>query len=61
MITKRGDKMARFVLEDTAGGIEVVVFPKTFEKVRHVLVSDEPVLLAGDIRTRARPSRPTGR
>jgi len=50
MITKKGDKMARFVLEDTSGGMEVVVFPKTFEKVRHVLVTDDPVLLAGDIR-----------
>mgnify|MGYP003340571971 CR=1 FL=1 len=37
MITKKGDKMARFVLEDQAGSLEVVCFPKTFEKVRHVL------------------------
>jgi DNA polymerase-3 subunit alpha len=50
MITKKGDKMARFVLEDAAGTMEVVVFPKTFEKVRHVLVSDEPILLHGEIR-----------
>ena len=32
------------------GGIEVVVFPKTFEKVRHVLVSDEPILCTGEVR-----------
>jgi DNA polymerase-3 subunit alpha len=50
MITKKGDKMARFVLEDSAGTMEVVVFPKTFEKVRHVLVSDEPILCHGEIR-----------
>ena len=50
MITKKGDKMARFVLEDAVGGIEVVCFPKTFEKVRHVLVSDEPILCTGEIR-----------
>ena len=50
MITKKGDKMARFVLEDQTGGIEVVCFPKTFEKVRHVLVSDEPILCSGEIR-----------
>jgi DNA polymerase-3 subunit alpha len=50
MITKKGDKMARFVLEDQSGGIEVVCFPKTFEKVRHVLVSDEPILCSGEIR-----------
>lgn len=32
MITKKGDKMARFVLEDQAGTLEVVCFPKTFER-----------------------------
>jgi len=47
MITKKGDKMARFVLEDQAGALEVVCFPKTFEKVRHVLVCDEPILCSG--------------
>ncbi|HTJ43711.1 MAG TPA: DNA polymerase III subunit alpha [Kofleriaceae bacterium] len=50
MITKKGDKMARFVLEDQAGTMEVVVFPKTFEKVRHVLVSDEPIICLGEVR-----------
>lgn len=39
--------MARFVLEDQSGTLEVVCFPKTFEKVRHVLVSDEPILCSG--------------
>ena len=50
MITKKGDKMARFILEDSEGSIEVVAFPKTFEKVRHVLVSDEPILCAGAVK-----------
>ena len=50
MITKKGDKMARFILEDATGQMEVVVFPKTFEKVRHVLVSDEPILAHGEVR-----------
>jgi DNA polymerase-3 subunit alpha len=49
MITKKGDKMARFILEDQGGGIEVVCFPKTFEKVRHVLVCDEPILCTGKV------------
>ena len=48
--TRRGDgKLAFFQLEDTSGQLEVVVFPKTFEKVRHILVSDEPLLCAGKI------------
>jgi DNA polymerase-3 subunit alpha len=50
MITKKGDKMARFVLEDAEGTLEVIAFPKTFEKVRHVLVSDEPILCAGQVK-----------
>ena len=50
MITKKGDKMARFMLEDAEGTLEVIAFPKTFEKVRHVLVSDEPILCQGAIK-----------
>jgi DNA polymerase III subunit alpha len=50
MITKKGDKMARFVLEDAEGSMEVVAFPKTFERVRHVLVSDEPILCTGTVK-----------
>ncbi len=49
--TKRGDgKCAFFSLEDVCGQLEVVCFPKTFEKVRHVLVSDEPILCSGTVR-----------
>ncbi|HTR52894.1 MAG TPA: DNA polymerase III subunit alpha [Kofleriaceae bacterium] len=50
MITKKGDKMARFQLEDAEGSLEVIAFPKTFEKVRHVLVSDEPILCTGTVK-----------
>jgi DNA polymerase-3 subunit alpha len=51
MPTKRGDgKLAFFQLEDPFGQIEVVVFPKTFEKVRHILVSDEPLLCSGKVK-----------
>jgi DNA polymerase-3 subunit alpha len=50
MITKKGDKMARFMLEDAGGTLEVIAFPKTFEKVRHVLVSDEPILCSGQVK-----------
>src|SRR3984885_4424783 len=52
MITKKGDKMARFVLEDAEGTLEVIAFPKTFEKVRHVLVSDEPILCGGAVKNK---------
>ena len=49
--TRRGDgKLAFFQLEDAAGQLEVIVFPKTFEKVREVLVSDEPLLCKGTVK-----------
>jgi DNA polymerase-3 subunit alpha len=48
--TKRGDgKLAFFQLEDQFGQLEVIVFPKTFEKVRAILVSDEPILCSGKV------------
>ncbi len=48
--TRRGDgKLAFFQLEDTAGQLEVIVFPKTFEKVRPTLVCDEPILCKGKV------------
>ena len=49
ILTKKGDRMARFVLEDATGSMEVVVFPKTFERTRSVLVSDEPILCTGKL------------
>ena len=48
--TRRGDgKLAFFQLEDVFGQLEVMVFPKTFEKVREILVSDEPLLCSGKV------------
>ncbi|MDQ3367172.1 MAG: DNA polymerase III subunit alpha [Myxococcota bacterium] len=58
MITKKGDKMARFMLEDAEGTLEVIAFPKTFEKVRHVLVSDEPILCSGTIKNEGNAESP---
>ena len=58
MITKKGDKMARFQLEDSEGSLEVIAFPKTFEKVRHVLVSDEPILCKGNVKNEGTAESP---
>ncbi|MBA3462450.1 MAG: DNA polymerase III subunit alpha [Deltaproteobacteria bacterium] len=58
MITKKGDKMARFMLEDSEGTLEVIAFPKTFEKVRHVLVSDEPILCSGAVKNEGNAEAP---
>ncbi len=48
--TKSGKgKIAFFQLEDTFGQLEVIVFPKSFERLRPPLVSDEPLLCGGKV------------
>ena len=46
MITKKGDMMGIFTLEDLTGQIEVLVFPRTFERVGN-LINDQIILLEG--------------
>jgi DNA polymerase III alpha subunit len=36
----------------------VIAFPKTFEKVRHVLVSDEPILCSGAVKNEGNAEAP---
>jgi DNA polymerase-3 subunit alpha len=45
--TKKGDRMAVFVLDDIAGGFEVVVFPETFAKHGSLIAADAMVLVRG--------------
>jgi DNA polymerase III subunit alpha len=45
--TKKGDRMAVFVLDDIAGGIEVVVFPETFAKHGALIAGDAMILVRG--------------
>jgi DNA polymerase-3 subunit alpha len=45
--TKKGDRMAVFMLDDIAGGIEVVVFPETFGKCGHLVAADAMLLVRG--------------
>jgi DNA polymerase-3 subunit alpha len=45
--TKKGDRMAVFMLDDIAGALEVVVFPETFGKHGHLVVGDSMVLVRG--------------
>jgi DNA polymerase-3 subunit alpha len=39
--------MAVFMLDDIAGGVEVVVFPETFGKHGHMIASDAMLLVRG--------------
>jgi DNA polymerase-3 subunit alpha len=45
--TKKGDRMASFVLEDLEGGAEALVFPETYKKVAGRLADDQIVLVKG--------------
>ncbi|MBI3972124.1 MAG: DNA polymerase III subunit alpha, partial [Chloroflexi bacterium] len=50
--TKKGDLMAAVQLEDLAGGIEVIVFPRTYQNHRDLLREDNVVLVHGKVDTR---------
>ena len=45
--TRKGDSMAVFQLEDLEGTLEVLLWPKVYEKYRELLSSDLPVLVRG--------------
>jgi DNA polymerase-3 subunit alpha len=45
--TKKGDRMAVFMLDDVDGSVEVVVFPETFGKHGSVIEADAMVLVRG--------------
>ncbi len=45
--TKKGDRMAVFMLDDEAGTVEVVVFPETFGKHGPLIEADAMLLVRG--------------
>jgi DNA polymerase-3 subunit alpha len=45
--TKKGDRMAVFMLDDVAGAVEVVVFPETFGKYGGLIEADAMLLVRG--------------
>jgi DNA polymerase III subunit alpha len=45
--TRKGDRMAVFMLDDVAGNVEVVVFPETFGKHGSLIESDAMLLVRG--------------
>jgi DNA polymerase-3 subunit alpha len=47
--TKKGDRMAVFMLDDIAGSIEVVVFPETFAKHASLVEADAMLLVRGKL------------
>lgn len=47
MVTKRGDEMGKFTLEDVAGTIECVLFPKTWTRCKDLLKPEALVIVFG--------------
>ena len=41
--------MAFFTIEDTQGTVEVIVFPKDYEKYRSLIIQDEKVFVRGRV------------
>jgi DNA polymerase-3 subunit alpha len=50
VVTKaKGLRMSFVQFEDMVGSVEVTVFPKTFAKAEHLLVTDQPLLLTAKL------------
>jgi DNA polymerase-3 subunit alpha len=45
--TKKGDRYASFVFEDSHGTIETLVWPDTYRKFSSLIAADEPILITG--------------
>ncbi|TGE32232.1 DNA polymerase III subunit alpha [Desulfosporosinus sp. Sb-LF] len=45
-VTKKGEMMASFVLEDLSGGIEVLVFPRIYAQI-HSMANDQVIVVVG--------------
>ncbi|MCL2817959.1 MAG: DNA polymerase III subunit alpha, partial [Clostridiales bacterium] len=49
LITKRGESMATFSLEDKEGAIRCVIFPRAYQKFQDALLDDRVLLLEGTL------------
>jgi DNA polymerase-3 subunit alpha len=47
--TRKGDRMAVFTLEDALGGVEVIVFPETYQRSAALVESGTLVLVRGKL------------
>jgi DNA polymerase-3 subunit alpha len=47
--TRKGDRMAVFTLEDSVGGVEVVVFPEAYQRAAALIETGTPELVCGNL------------
>ncbi len=52
IITKRNETMARVIVEDLHGSVEVIAFPKTYERTAEAWKEDAVVILQGKVEVR---------
>lgn len=52
--TKNGDKMAFVKVENKTGEIELIIFPRTYEKCQSILVQDKVVIATGRLSAKDR-------
>jgi DNA polymerase-3 subunit alpha len=48
--TKRGEAMARGILEDLDGSVQVVFFPQAYSKHQALIASDDPVIIRARVK-----------
>jgi len=48
-MTKKNEKMAILNLEDLSGTVEVIVFPDLYKTAGHMLLTDTPLIVAGQL------------
>jgi DNA polymerase-3 subunit alpha len=46
---KKGESYARITIEDMAGSVEVLVWPKTYQNVVEILDSEDPIFIIGKL------------
>ncbi|MFG1483397.1 DNA polymerase III subunit alpha [Halobacteriovorax sp. HFRX-2_2] len=57
IMTKKGDRMCFATLEDLSGKIECIVFPKTFVQYEEILLSDDPIIMTGQVNLAEEPRK----
>ena len=50
--TRKGDRMAAFTLEDSDGGVEVIVFPETYQRSAALIETGTMLLVRGKLERR---------
>jgi DNA polymerase-3 subunit alpha len=59
ILTKKGDNMAFVGMEDKSGSLELIVFPRAYEKTPHLWESDKVIEVTGKVNSKDREGNTT--